>query len=63
MRTPKGMEPTERALEVRIAVREALDKIEGALSSQTGFDPGQARLSITIGTTDYASFVLMPPSR
>ncbi len=54
------MEPTERALEVRIAVREALDKIEGALTSQTGFDPGQARLSITIGTTDYASFVLMP---
>jgi DNA-binding transcriptional LysR family regulator len=60
VRTPKGMEPTERALEVRIAVREALDKIEGALTSQTGFDPGQARLSITIGTTDYASFVLMP---
>jgi DNA-binding transcriptional LysR family regulator len=60
VRTPKGMEPTERALEVRIAVRETLDKIEGALTSQTGFDPGQARLSITISTTDYASFVLMP---
>lgn len=60
VRTPRGMEPTDRALEVRIAVREALDKIEGALTSQTGFDPARARLSITIGTTDYASFVLMP---
>lgn len=60
VRTPRGMEPTERALEVRAAVREALDKIEGAVSGQSGFDPATARLSVTISTTDYASFVLLP---
>lgn len=60
VRTPKGMEPTERALDIRIAIRDALDKIEGAVSGQSDFNPATARLSVTISTTDYASFVLLP---
>ncbi len=61
VRTPKGMEPTERALSVRGSVREALDRIEGALAGDADFDPATASLNVTIATTDYASFVLMPP--
>ncbi|MBO6781722.1 MAG: LysR family transcriptional regulator [Alphaproteobacteria bacterium] len=61
VRTPKGMEPTDRALVARDSVREALDRIEGALAGDAEFDPATASLNVTIATTDYASFVLMPP--
>lgn len=60
VRTPKGMEPTARAEEVRQTVREALHGIESALTGGSGFDPATASLNITIATTDYAAFVLFP---
>src|SRR3546814_3438851 len=60
VRTPRGMEPTERAAKIREAVRDALARIDSTLAEGKAFIPAEASLAVTIGTTDYASFVLLP---
>ena len=60
VRTPRGMVPTNRALELIEAVRSGLRHIDDALSQGAHFDPTTADLTVRIMTTDYAAEMLMP---
>lgn len=59
IRTGRGMTPTPRALELADPVREILAQVERLLSADA-FDPLSAAGTITVGTTDYVEFVLLP---
>ena len=52
VRSPQGMRPTPRALELASEVHEALATIESALDPAE-FDPKSARRTFTIDTADY----------
>lgn len=58
---PKGVHPTPRALEMSPAVERMLALARETLGRDAPFDPRHARRSFTLGATDYASFVLLPP--
>jgi len=60
VRTPRGMVPTSRALELIEAVRNGLRHIDDAFSQSAPFDPATADLTVRIMTTDYAAEMLMP---
>lgn len=60
VRTPKGMVPTRRALELAEAVRTSLRHIDDALAMGLPFFPKEADHEIRIMTTDYAAETLMP---
>ncbi len=60
VRTPQGMRPTPRALELRPAVRAALDAAEAVLQAAPAFDPRQAERRFTVAVHDQAAFQLMP---
>lgn len=55
-----GMVPTERALALAEPVRRGLLELQSALLSVEDFDPATARRRFTIGSTDYADFVILP---
>ena len=60
VRTRQGMTPTPRALELRPAVRAALDAAEQVLRSSPAFDPATATRAFTVSMADQASFLLLP---
>lgn len=60
VRTPQGMRPTPRALELRPAVRAALDAAEAVLQAAPAFDPRRAERRFTVAVIDQAAFQLMP---
>jgi DNA-binding transcriptional LysR family regulator len=60
VRTPHGMRPTPRALELRPAVRAALDAAEAVLQAAPAFDPRRAERRFTVAVIDQAAFQLMP---
>ena len=60
VRTKQGMTPTPRALELRPAVRAALDAAEVVLRAAPGFDPATAARTFTLSMADQASFLLLP---
>ncbi len=59
VRGPAGMLPTPRAEALAGPVQDALSAIRAALDARP-FDPATARGVVRLGTTDYASFVLVP---
>lgn len=59
VRTPEGMIPTDRALEIGRSVLAALNEVDAALG-EGQFDPMTTRWHVQIGMTDYTSFVLLP---
>lgn len=61
VRTREGMMPTPRAMALSLPVREGLERISSALSERPVWDPGTARRTFHIGTSDYAELVLLPP--
>lgn len=61
IRSPRGMVPTPVALEAAPAVRSVLEQIEGLLRGKRTFDPAQSTRQFTLGLSDYAAFVLLPP--
>jgi DNA-binding transcriptional LysR family regulator len=61
LRTPQGMTPTPRAVELVEPVRRALAEIDRALHQQNRFDPGAAKRSFTLATVDFGSLVVVPP--
>jgi len=61
VRTRDGMQPTPRALELRPAVREALDAAERVLQSAPAFDPTTAHRTFAITTGDQIAFQVLPP--
>ena len=60
VRTPGGIEPTERATQIALEIREGLSHIERALNPIEGFDPGTARRAFTLVATDYTDMVILP---
>ena len=57
----KGMIPTQRALELREPLREALEELHAVVAERTPFDPSQADLVINIAGSDYAQCALLRP--
>lgn len=57
----RGMIPTQRALELREPLREALERVHAVVVEQTPFDPSQADLIINIAASDYVQFALLRP--
>jgi DNA-binding transcriptional LysR family regulator len=60
-RRPGGMAPTQRALALGGAVRQALATLDMAFAAVTRFDPSSAERTFTITTSDYGEYVLLPP--
>ena len=61
IRTPSGVEPTERCAEIAIDVREALRHVERTLASHDTFDPATSERTFRIGALDYNDHVVLPP--
>lgn len=55
-----GLLPTPRAMELIGPVREALEKIDGALQSGPSFDPAVEQREFRIAAGDYIEFALLP---
>lgn len=60
VRSARGMEPTERALELVQPIRAALDKMRDALDAARGFDPATFRGYALISAVDYATHLYIP---
>lgn len=54
------MLPTARAIELAPHITEALEKI-GSIFHTEHFNPKEAKIIFTIGMSDYAEFVVLPP--
>jgi DNA-binding transcriptional LysR family regulator len=61
VRTPGGMQPTPRALELRAGVRAALEAAEAVLQQAPAFEPARAERTFALAMADQASFLLLPP--
>ncbi len=59
-RTPRGIEPTPRALELSEPIHRGLGLFDRALGKRS-FDPRSERRTFVIATSDYVEFVLLPP--
>jgi DNA-binding transcriptional LysR family regulator len=57
--TESGMQPTQRALELASAVREALEKLELALTRKDSV-PAEVRRTFRIGAADYPCMIVLP---
>ena len=60
VRTKQGMAATPRALELRPAVRAALEAAEVVLRAAPAFDPASATRTFTVSMADQASFLVLP---
>lgn len=60
LRTPKGVVPTERALDLATSIAEILARVRGVVSSAQPFDPRQSSRRFVIGAPDGVSSVILP---
>ncbi len=60
VRTPHGMEPTPRALELADTVKAALRQIERTFEREAAFDPATAALVFRVRMSDVLGFLLLP---
>jgi DNA-binding transcriptional LysR family regulator len=60
VRTPEGMKPTAKALEIAPQLQDALGQIDSILERMESFKPNEAHKAFTIGMSDYSGFVLLP---
>jgi len=61
LKTPKGVVPTERALQLATPVGEILARIRGVVSTAAPFDPKHSTRRFVIGAPDGISSVILPP--
>lgn len=61
LRTPRGVVPTDRAMQLAGPIAEALARVRDVLSATTPFDPASSRRRFTIGAPDGVSAVILPP--
>ena len=61
LRTPKGVVPTARALELAQPIAEILARVRDVVSSSEPFDPATSTRRFRIGAPDGASAVILPP--
>jgi DNA-binding transcriptional LysR family regulator len=60
LKTPKGVVPTERALQLAPLVAEILARIRGVVSTAAPFDPRHSTRRFVIGAPDGISSVILP---
>jgi DNA-binding transcriptional LysR family regulator len=58
---PRGMQPTARATELRLPLRQALEALEGAVTTGSHFDPATATNTWRIVATDYTESAVVLP--
>lgn len=61
LRTPKGVTPTARALELAEPIADILARIDGVFASAEPFDATSSARRFTIGAPDDVSAVFLPP--
>jgi DNA-binding transcriptional LysR family regulator len=61
LRTPKGVVPTARSLELAAPVAEILARIRSVVSTAQPFDPARSTRRFVIGAPDGISAVVLPP--
>jgi DNA-binding transcriptional LysR family regulator len=61
LKTPKGVVPTERALQLSTSVTEILARIRGVVSTAAPFDPRHSTRRFVVGAPDGISSVILPP--
>ena len=57
----RGMTPTAKALDLLEPLRLALDQARAVVASHRSFDPGKAKLDVTIACTDYLQSAVIKP--
>ncbi len=60
IRVGRTMQPTRKAEAIAPEIRAILEQLEQLLATNQTFDPATARRGVAIGTSDYASLVVMP---
>ncbi len=60
LRTPKGVVPTARALELAPAIAEILGQVERVLAASTPFEPATAQRRFLLGMADSSAVVHLP---
>lgn len=60
LRTPKGVVPSARALELATPIADVLSRITGIVASATPFDPAKATRRFTLGMADATAATLIP---
>lgn len=60
IRTPRGMEPTPRALEIIEPLRDGLGRLRAVLDPGEAFDPSTAKRIFRISGGDYVGMMLFP---
>jgi DNA-binding transcriptional LysR family regulator len=61
LKTPKGVVPTSRAIELGEPIREILARVEHVVDSAAPFNPATSTRRFTIGAPDGVSAVFLPP--
>lgn len=61
IRIGKEMQPTSKALEIAPGLLSALDQIRQTLGASQIFDPRVSSHQFAIGSSDYTSYVMLPP--
>ena len=61
LKTPKGVVPSERALELAAPIAEILDRVRTVVATAAPFDPATSTRRFMIGAPDAAATVLLPP--
>jgi DNA-binding transcriptional LysR family regulator len=61
LRTPTGVVPTARAVELATPVRDILARVRSVVSTAEPFDPTKSRRQFTIAAPDGVSAVILPP--
>ena len=61
LRTPKGVVPTARAVELAEPIADILARVRSVISTAEPFDPATSRRRFTIGAPDGVTAVFLPP--
>lgn len=61
LRTPKGVVPTARAIELAQPISDILARIRSVVSAAEPFDPATSKRRFTLGAPDGISAVVLPP--
>jgi DNA-binding transcriptional LysR family regulator len=61
LRTPKGVVPTARAMELAAPIADVLARVRRVVSTAAPFDPATSTRRFTIGAPDGVSAVFLPP--
>jgi DNA-binding transcriptional LysR family regulator len=61
VRTPRGMQPTSRALGLAARIDEALRQVRSAFHESAGFTPGSDARHFRVGGGDHADFAVAVP--